>query len=138
MRLINEILDREFPIRFYEGIDFDELINHPNDGSDGFVYCFIESWVKCVKSYNRENKLKSIIDNKEYSEFDWDSINNNYVAVYQTDGIEIEILYKSILDKVLNKYLPKSPYLSIVECDDLGVVNSGGAWKIESAKSSDC
>lgn len=138
MTLIEKVKYKSIDVRFYNGVDFDILIKHPKDGADGFIYCFMDSWVKEVQSYNRENKLKSIIENKEYSEFEWESINNNYIAIYQADGIDINLLYKSIRDKVLNENLPTSPYLSIVEFnDDIGVVNSGGAWKIEVGKSDD-
>ena len=135
MILIEEVKYKDTHVRFYNGIDFDFLINHAKDGTDGFIYCFMDNWIKEVQTYNRDNKINSIIKNKTYSDFDWDSINNNYIAVYQADGIEIDFLYKVIRDKVLNEYLPKSPYLSIVEChDDMSVVKSGGAWKIENIK----
>lgn len=137
MTLIEKVEYKGTDVRFYNGVDFDFLINHPKDGANGFIYCFMDSWVKEVKSYNRENKLKSLIDNKEYCEFDWDSINNNYIAIYQADGIDIDILYKSIRDKVLKDHLPTSPYLSVAVCNDMGILNSGGAWKIEVGKSDD-
>jgi hypothetical protein len=130
MILIEKVKYKDIYVRFYNGIDFDFLVNYKKDGTDGFVYCFIDNWVSEVKNYNRNNKVDSIIKNKTYSDFDWDSINNNYIYVYQADGIGIDLLYKTIRDKVLNDYLPKSPYLSIAD-DNMSTVNSGGAWKIE-------
>jgi len=137
MTLIEKVEYKGIDVKFYNGVDFDFLLKHPKDGSKGFIYCFMDSWITEVKSYNRNNKLKSIIENKEYSDFEWESINNNYIAIYQADGIDIYLLYRTIRDKVLNEHLPTSPYLSIVECDDIGVVNSGGAWKIEVGKIGD-
>ena len=137
MILIDEIIVDNVNIKFYEGMDFDLLLNHAKDGSNGFIFCFIESWVKESQSYNRNNKLKSVIDNTEYSEFDWEDISNDYISVYQTDGIGVDILYQAIREKVIQNHLPRSPYLSITECDDNGVFNSGGAWKIEVGKIDD-
>lgn len=135
MTLIEEVDYKGTSVKFYSGVDFDRLLTHPKDGSDGFIYCFMNSWVKEVQSYNRNNKLKSIIENKDYSDFEWESIDNNYVAIYQADGIDIDLLYKTIRDKVLQNYLPTSPYLHITETSESNIINSGGAWKVEVGKS---
>ena len=137
MTLIEEIEQKGTNIRFYNGVDFDILMKHSKDGSEGFIFCFMDSWVKEVQQYNRDNKLKSVINNTEYSDFDWDNINNNYICIYQTDGIGIDLLYQAIREKVITNHIPTSPYLSITESNDYGIVNSGGAWKIEVGKSDD-
>jgi hypothetical protein len=69
MTLIEESVYNETKVKYYEGIDFDILQKHPKDGSSGFIYCFINSWVKEVQSYNRNNKLKSIIKDFNYKDF---------------------------------------------------------------------
>jgi hypothetical protein len=140
MILIEEVEYRGTSVRFYNGVDFDILLNHSKDGSDGFIYCFMDSWIKEVKSYNRNNKLKSIIDSTEYSDFEWESINNDYVAIYQADGIDINLLYQAIREKVIQNNLPVSPYISIAEVNgsniiNTNIINNGGAWKIEIGKS---
>lgn len=135
MNLIEEIYYDDTIFKFYNGVDFDILIEHRKDGHDGFIYCFIDNWVKEVKRYNRNNKLKSIIENTNYKDFEWESVNNNYICIYQTDGIGIDLLYKSIRDKIMQNHLPMSPYLNITEFNDKGIVNTGGAWKIETVKS---
>lgn len=137
MTLIEEIEQKGVNVRFYNGVDFDVLINHSKDGSDGFIYCFMDSWIKEVQQYNRDNKIKSVINNTEYSDFDWDNINNNYICIYQADGIDIDILYQAIREKVISNHRPTAPYLQLTECNDNGVVKSGGAWKIEVRKSDD-
>lgn len=137
MTLIEEIEQKRVNIRFYNGVDFDILINHSKDGSDGFIFCFMDSWIKEVQKYNRDNKIKSVINNTEYSDFDWDSIDNNYICIYQADGIGIDILYQAIREKVINNHIPTAPYLQLTECNDNGGVGSGGAWKIEVRKSDD-
>ena len=52
-------------VKFYNGVDFDKLIKHPKDGSKGFIFCFIENWVKEVKGYNRNLKIESIVKSQE-------------------------------------------------------------------------
>ena len=57
MILIDEIIVDNVNIKFYEGMDFDLLLNHSRDGSDGFVFCFIESWVNEVVSNQDKTDL---------------------------------------------------------------------------------
>ena len=135
MTLIEESVYNEIKVKYYEGIDFDILQKHPKDGSSGFIYCFINSWVKEVQSYNRNNKLKSIIKDFNYKDFNWETINNDYICIYQTDGISVELLFRSIKEKLEREnYLPNSAFLSITELDSEknNIINSGGAWKIKS------
>lgn len=117
-------------IEFYNGIDFDVLKNHAKDGSDGFIFCFMDSWKKEVNKHNRENKINSLFEGSNYEDFKWEDINNNYISIYQTDGIGLELLYQTVRDKVLRGHLPDSPYLPIK-----GLYK--GAWKIEVGKSND-
>lgn len=123
MILIEEIIVDNSIIKFYNGIDFDVLIKHNKKGSDGFIYCFIDNWVSEVKSYNRQLKLESIISNVKFSKFEWNKINNNYISVYQTDGVGIESLYKSIRERVINLRSVNNSWLPISGIDK-------GAWKI--------
>jgi hypothetical protein len=134
MTLIEESVYNKIKVKYYEGIDFDILQKHPKDGSSGFIYCFINSWVKEVQSYNRNNKLKSIIKDFNYKDFNWETINNDYICIYQTDGISVELLFRSIKEKLEREnYLPNSAFLSITELDSEknNIINSGGAWKIK-------
>jgi len=110
-------------VKFYNGVDFDKLIKHPKDGKKGFIFCFIENWVKEVKSYNRELKLESIVENLEFNEFKWDTLENNYISVYQTSGIGIDVVYETIRCKLEKSQFPDQPWVPIA-----GVSN--GAWKI--------
>jgi hypothetical protein len=116
-------------INFYDGVDFDILINHPKDGSKGFLICFLESWINEVKIYNRNNKIKSVFNKEEYSDFEWERINNNFISIYQADGIGVFEIYKVIRNKFINKQLPESPWIPVSGID--------GAWKIEIGKSYD-
>ncbi len=123
MILIEEIVVDNSIIKFYSGIDFDILLKHNKEGLDGFIYCFIDNWVSEVKSYNRQLKLESVIDDVKFSKFEWNKINNNYISVYQTDGVGIESLYKSIRERVINLKSTNNSWLPISGVDK-------GAWKI--------
>ena len=90
MILIDEMKINNNIVKFYDGVDFDILIKHSKDGSGGFIFCFIDNWVKEVKSYNRQRKLNSIVDNIKYINFEWEMIDNNYINIYQVEGAGIE------------------------------------------------
>ena len=137
MTLIDKMILDDINVKFYKGIDFDILLNHPKDGSNGFIYCFIDNWVSEIKVYNRQRKILSVIDDVKYKEFDWSNIDNNYICIYQTDGIGIDILYQAIREKVISNHMPTSSYLHLTEYNDKGIVKSGGAIKIENRKIDD-
>lgn len=123
MILIDEIIVDNVNIKFYKGMDIDLLLNHNRDGSNGFIFCFIDSWTAEVKSYNRQRKLVSLVDDINYKEFEWEMINNNYINVYQTEGLGIDIVYETIRGKLEKNQLPDQPWTPIS-----GI--SRGAWKI--------
>lgn len=125
MILIDKIVIDNVIFNFYEGIDFELLINHTNDGSDGFIFCFIDNWITEIKSYNRQKKISSLIDDLYYEEFDWEKINNNFISVYQTEGMGISEVYKTIRKKVERKQFGSTPWIG-------GMTT--GAWKIQVGK----
>ena len=114
-------------VNFYNGVDFDRLISHPKDGSKGFIFCFIDNWVKEVKGYNRNLKIESIVNNSEFNEFKWDLLENNYISIYQTSGIGIDVVYETIRGKLEKSQFPDQPWVPIS-----GISN--GAWKISNNK----
>lgn len=130
MNLIEEILIDGVVIRFFDGIDFDRLIEHPKNGRDGFIFCFMDSWTNEVKNYNRNNKLKSIINNTTYVEFEWDEINNNYISIYQSDGVDKFDMYQTIRKKVERKQFDMGPWIPVGGIDN-------GMWKIQTGKNDD-
>lgn len=123
MILIEEVFIDGVKIRFFNGIDFNEIMKHPKDGSGGFIFSFIDNWVSEVKKWERESKINSLIENIYFDKFKSQDIENNYVAIYQLDGIEYEVLYKIIREKVINKNFPEHPWIPISGVDK-------GAWKI--------
>jgi|ERR1035437_8625815 hypothetical protein len=103
MILIDEMYIDGLPVRYYDGIDYDVIINHPKDGSGGFIYFFIDRWVDEIKKYNRDIKINSIFS-ESYKEFDPEVIENSYISIYQTDGNTMGI-YKIIRERPhLNRY----------------------------------
>ena len=130
MILIDEIIVEGVDAKFYEGVDFDKLLNHSKDGSDGFIFCFINNWVTEVKSYNRQRKLSSVVDSVNYEEFDWEQINNDYISVYQTEGMGISNVYEVIRAKVERKQFEHKRWIPI------GGLTTG-AWNLGIGKSDD-
>jgi hypothetical protein len=128
MILIDKIIVDNINIKFYEGMDFDLLLNHAKDGSDGFIFCFINNWVTEVKSYNRQRKLSSVVDDTEYEEFEWEKIDNNFISIYQTQGMGILEVYQTIRKKVERKQFDSRPWIGGM---------STGAWKVQVGKSDD-
>lgn len=122
MILIDKIIVDNLNVNFYDGIDFDLLINHSKDGSDGFIFCFINNWKTEVKIYNRQRKLSSIIYDIEYEEFEWEEIDNNFISVYQTEGMEVLDVYQTIRRKVERKQFDSGPWIGGI---------SAGAWRIK-------
>lgn len=112
MTLIESIVVDSNLISFYDGIDIDLVINHPKDGSKGFIFCFIDNWSKEVKSWKRQTKIDSILMNKRHLEFEIEDLNNNYTIIYQLDEVKLEVLFKIIKDKVINKNFTEHPYIT--------------------------
>ena len=127
MNLIESIIvdGREFS--FYNGIDFDIVMKHPDDGTNGFIFCFIENWIDEVKSWERESKLDSVLNNKLIEEFNSKKIENNYLAIYQLQGTEPGVLFEIIKEKVIKKNFPEHPWIPISGLEK-------GAWRIGKTK----
>jgi len=123
MILIEEMFIDNIKVQFFNGIDFNIIMKHSKNGSDGFIFCFIDSWISEVKKWERESKIDSVIENIDFEKFKSQDIENNYVAIYQLDGIECDVLYKVIREKVINKNFPEHPWIPISGVDK-------GAWKI--------
>jgi hypothetical protein len=120
MTLISEKNINNVKYKFYMGLDIDLISDHPDDGSEGFLIFFIESWEKEFNSHNRNLKIDSLLNDKKYKEFNSDDINKNYVSIYQIDGIGFEQVYNLVLDKIERTY--NEPWIPVA-----GV---RGAWKI--------
>jgi hypothetical protein len=92
-------------------------MNHPKDGSNGFIFCFIDSWIKEVNSWERDSKIDSVLTNELFKKFNNQDIENNYVAIYQLVGMELNTLFQIIKEKVINKNFPEHPWIPIFRID---------------------
>ena len=127
MILIEEIKVDNTNIRFYDGIDFNEILNHAKDGSNGFIFCYIDSWEKEVKSYERDSKLVYILNKSKFNKFKSEYIDNNYVSIYQLSNTKVETLHQIIKEKVINNQFHDHPWVPISGF-------SSGGWKISNSE----
>jgi hypothetical protein len=102
MILISEDTLEGVNIKYYNGIDLKIALEHPKDGSGGFIFCFVDKWVSEVRKYNRESKIDDVLGDGEFKEFDSDELNNNYICIYQTDG-NLEPVYNAIKGNIHKK-----------------------------------
>lgn len=122
VNLISKQNINQINISYYEGIDFNLINKHPKDGSNGMVIFFIDNWQKEVKKWQRENIINEVIDDKIVN-IDINNIDNNYVAIYQSENIGIELLYETIKSKIERGNFPNQPWIPIHGIER-------GAWKI--------
>ena len=105
MTLIEEINRSGVRILFYDGIDFDFIFR--NESEDFHIF-FIESWAAEAKKWNRESRIKAIVDGADYKNFSINDIDNPNVAIYQTSGDLLgtyaAIKEKIISDKITNQW----------------------------------
>lgn len=108
MELIRSIVIKNINYKFYKGIDFDIALNHPNDGSEGILLFIVDDFINELKSYNRDCKMKYIIENEDFKYFEWNSISdNNYIAIYQIEGkVNMDTLISKIINNANDQWVP--------------------------------
>ena len=99
MILIEELKIEYNTIRFYDGIDFEMIHNHR--GND-FLIFFIKSWKEEIIKWERDSKLNTLLNNKDYTDFDVHNMENNYFSIYQVvdniDGV-LYVVKKRLINK---------------------------------------
>ena len=98
MILIDEIIVNDINIKFFNGIDLEMISKHPNDGSGGMLYFFVDKWSLVEQNYNRQNTINSLLNESE-DIIDINNIDNNYIVIYQTNG-DTETVYSCVKDKL--------------------------------------
>lgn len=106
MILIDSVNKNGIDILFYDGIDIHKIINHPRDGSDGLIVCYIDGYVSKMKSLKRESKIDSVLNDSKYEPFDLADIENDWIIMYETSGIGIESLHLLIKGKLVEDISP--------------------------------
>lgn len=102
MRLIDEEVIQGLRFRFYDGIDFNWIKDFPKDGKEGFIVFFIESWIGEVKKHQRESTINRILKEDSSSQIDLNEIQNDFVSIYQLNGIELLEMKSTIKTKIEN------------------------------------
>jgi len=99
MRLIEESNN----IRYYSGFDIDEILNHPDDGSNGVMVVFFDSLQDEYKRYNRSTMISNILEGWKFENFNTliEELNNTYLILYQTSGYT-DIVFRSIRNRIEN------------------------------------
>lgn len=121
MILVEEYIDEKFevPMRYYFGIDFDRVFSHPKDGSEGMMFCFVKNFDDCQKSFERNIKIDSLLDNIDLNSIN-NKIDNSYVVIYQTENYQ-EQVYSAISKKMksLDAVIPWVPAAGIKRIGDI-------------------
>jgi len=98
LTLIENIEINGTNVFFYDGIDFDMIRDHKEE--NGFLIFFVDSYIGSVKSWERQSRLNSILENKEMEHFDSEKYQNNNIAIYQTSGNLMQV-YETIKKKLM-------------------------------------
>lgn len=126
MNLIYRNTVDNIEFKYYQGIDFEVVKNHPKDGSNGMIIFFITKWENEVNKFIRNNKINQILQ-QSFCEYNVEDIDNDYIAIYQSEGIPIEILFETIKNKIEIGHFPNKSWISISS-------SNTGAWKIQNSK----
>lgn len=95
----SEIINNNL-FQFYDGIDFDLIKYHPDDGTSGFLIFLVDSLIKEIESYNRNRKLNSILTGCDFIPFDTNEMSNDYVCIYLTEGVGIKTMINVVKEKI--------------------------------------
>jgi len=95
MTFLDEIVIDGVVTKFWEGIEPDRVMKHSNIGEDGFMIILIDD----VKTEIRNQKINSIFKRNALDiEELLNTLNNNYIAVYQSP-VEHKVMVKILKDK---------------------------------------
>lgn len=104
MTLIEKEILSNGDFHYYHGIDFDLVKNHPTDGSAGFLIFLIESFIKEIKEYERNNKLKSLLNGEHFQPFDTKQMSHDFVCIYQYEGVGFSTMLNIVQTQIRQQY----------------------------------
>lgn len=109
MTFLNEIELPNYVVKFWKGIDHDKISRHSKDGKDGFMIIFIDDVEIERKKFQRDRKISEIFGENDIDfEKIIDSIDNNYISLYQSKGLE-----NQLMDILIRKFTETHEYQSI-------------------------
>lgn len=93
MTFLNEIKCENYDVKFWSGFDIDQILSHSKCGKDGFMVVFIDDIELERRKFERDQKISSIfgINAVDFEEIIED-IDNNYILLYQSKGLEKELM----------------------------------------------
>ena len=88
-------------VKFWSGFDIESILNHPKDGTSGYMVVLVESIKMEYLRYSRNLKIDQICSDKGERDFYKiiENIENDYVLIYQSRGEQNVILVDIIKDK---------------------------------------
>jgi len=100
MNFLDEMYIQKLSVRFWSGFDIEQILNHPKDGSGGFMIVLVESIESERLKFQREYMINRIIGDRNIIDFDnlLDNVNNSFLAIYQSIGDD-ELLVKILKEK---------------------------------------
>lgn len=100
MNFLDDMDIQKLNVRFWSGFDLEQILNHPKDGSDGFMIVLVESIESERLKFQREYMINRIIGDNNLIDFDnlLDNVNNSFLAIYQSKGDD-ELLVKILKEK---------------------------------------
>ena len=100
MNFLDEVDIQKLSVKFWSGFDLEQILNHPKDGSDGFMIVLVESIESERLKFQREYTINRIIGDNNLIDFDnlLDNVNNSFLAIYQSIGDD-QLLVKILKEK---------------------------------------
>lgn len=127
MTLIEKTKIGERDLCIYDGLDFEIIKAHSQTGADGFMVCFVQNFKNETQSFERENKIQSLLSDSQTEDFQLTDLDNNFLIIYQIPVGEQALLLEIIKEKILSQKFFDHSWLPL----DTG---SGGAWRIRNSK----
>jgi hypothetical protein len=109
MTFLNEIKCENYDVKFWSGFDIDKILSHSKCGEDGFMVVFIDDIELERKKFERDQKISSIFGiNVIYFEEIIETIDNSYILLYQSKGLE-----KELMEIIIERFTKSKEYQPI-------------------------
>ncbi len=102
---IEEMMISNSRVTFYDEIDFDVVLEHPKNGTEGIIVCLVTNFYKSISEYNRSVRIDNILDSILNQDLRYTDIENKYVMIFQCDDIPKDKMLETIIKKLEIMYL---------------------------------